>query len=231
MSSWRVVRVADTTYRLRVAYGKTGRLRYLSHLEVTRAVERCVRRAGLAYAVTQGFNPRMKVAFGPALPVGTAGLAESYDVWLTRFVAPGEALAALRASSPEGLAPTGARYLLESVPSLTAALTLAEYEVRIDGADAGPDRVREGLEAVVADGSLTLLHKGTPKVYDLAVFLPKEPAVQVSPGGSKVHLATRMGAAGTLRPEALIAEALRRSSVEGAVTSVTRTGLRPEGDA
>jgi radical SAM-linked protein len=218
------------TFRLRVTYGKTGRLRFLSHLEVTRACERAVRRAGLAYAVTQGFNPRMKVAFGPALPVGTAGLAEGYDVWLTRLVTPQEALAALKASSPEDLAPIVAKYVSESMPSLTAALTLADYEVVIVGPDMGPDRVRQGMKAVKADGSLTLQHKGKDKVFDLAVHLPKEPAVGEYPGGALVHLTTRMTASGTLRPEALIAEALRRTSTEGAVTSVTRTGLRPEGE-
>jgi radical SAM-linked protein len=221
--------VADTTFRLRVTYGKTGRLRFLSHLEITHASERCVRRAGLAYAVTQGFNPRMKVAFGPALPVGTAGLAESYDVWLTRYLPPADALAALRAASPDGLAPTEARYVPEREPSLTAALTLAEYEVVVGGPDVDPDRMRIGLEAVVADGALTLQHKGTPKVFDLTVFLPKEPTVGEYPGGSMVRMTTRMGASGTLRPEAFISEAIRRTSAEGAVTSVTRTGLRPEG--
>lgn len=223
--------MVDTTFRLRVTYGKTGRLRFLSHLEVTRAAERSVRRAGLAYAVTQGFNPRMKVAFGPALPVGTAGLAESYDVWLTRFVPPAEALDALRAATPEGLAPVEARYVPEREPSLTAALTLAEYEVVAGGPDVGPDRMRIGLEAVLADGTLTLQHKGTPKVFDLAVFLPKEPTVGEYPGGSMVRMTTRMGASGTLRPEAFISEAIRRTSADGAVTSVTRTGLRPEGEA
>jgi radical SAM-linked protein len=212
-------------------YGKTGRLRFLSHLEVTRASERSVRRAGLAYAVTQGFNPRMKVAFGPALPVGTAGLAESYDVWLTRFVPLAEALHALRMATPEGLAPIEARYASEREPSLAATLTLAEYEVVLGGLDADPDRIRSGLEAVLADGRLTLQHKGTPKVFDLTVFLPKEPTVGEYPGGSMVRMTTRMGASGTLRPEALINEAIRRTSAEGAVTTVTRTGLRPEGEA
>jgi len=218
------------TFRLRVTYGKTGRLRFLSHLEVTRSCERAVRRAGLAYAVSQGFNPRMKVAFGPALPVGTAGTAEGYDVWLTRLVPPQDALAALKASSPEDLAPVSAKYVGESVPSLTAALTLADYEVVVVGPDMGPDRVRQGMEAVKAEGSLTLQHKGKDKLYDLAVHLPKEATVGEYPGGALVQLTTRMTASGTLRPEALIAEALRRTSTEGAVTSVTRTGLRPEGE-
>ncbi len=51
---------------------------------------------GSPYAVTQGFNPHMKVAFGPALPVGTAGENEYYDVWLTRYTDASEVLSALR---------------------------------------------------------------------------------------------------------------------------------------
>jgi radical SAM-linked protein len=220
--------VAEMTFRLRVTYGKTGRLRHLSHLEVTRACERSVRRAGLAYAVTQGFNPRMKVAFGPALPVGTAGLAEAYDVWLTRLVPPGEVLAILRASTPEDLAPLEAKYVPESAASLAASLTTADYEVLVLGPDMGPETVRQGVEAIQADGSLTLQHKGKAKVFDLAVFLPKEPTIEAYPGGAKALVTTRMSASGTLRPEALIAEAIRRMSTGVAVITVTRTGLRTE---
>lgn len=221
--------MGDTTFRLRVTYGKAGRLRFLSHLEVVRACERAVRRAGLAYAVTQGFNPHMKVAFGPALPVGTGGCAESYDVWLTTFVPPAQALTRLREAASEGIAPTGARYLPEKAPSLAAALTLAEYEVLVEGPGVGPDEVRAGLEAVLADGSLAIEHKGKSKVFDLTAALPKEPVVGESIGGAKVHVSTRMGASGSLRPEALVSEALRRASVLGSVTmTVTRICLRSE---
>ena len=37
----------SSDFRLRVCYEKTGRLRFLSHLEVVRAVERAIRRAAL----------------------------------------------------------------------------------------------------------------------------------------------------------------------------------------
>lgn len=217
----------DTTFRLRVTYGKTGRLRFLSHLEVVRACERSVRRAGLAYAVTQGFNPHMKVAFGPALPVGTGGLAESYDVWLTRFLGPAEALSRLRGATPDDLAPREARYVPDKEPSISGALTLAEYEVVLQGPGVGPGVVRAGLEAIEAEGSLQIEHKGKTKVYDLAIALPEETAVRESPGGVTVRVTTRMGPEGSLRPEALMSEALRRASVDGEVTQVTRISLRP----
>jgi radical SAM-linked protein len=167
------------------------------------------------------------VAFGPALPVGTGGLAESYDVWLTRFIGPAEALDRLRGATPSDLAPVEARYVPEKEPSLSGALTLAEYEVFVQGPGVGPDAVRVGLEAIATEGSLEIEHKGKAKVYDLTTVLPKEPIVGESEGGVRVQVTTRMGASGSLRPEVLVSEALRRASVRGEVTSVTRTSLRP----
>ena len=46
-------------FRLRMTFCKQGRLAMLSHLEVARALERAVRRAGLPFAVSQGFSPHM----------------------------------------------------------------------------------------------------------------------------------------------------------------------------
>ena len=66
-------------FRLRMTFCKQGRLAMLSHLEVARALERAVRRAGLPFAVSQGFSPHMKIAFGAALPVGVGGTHEVPD--------------------------------------------------------------------------------------------------------------------------------------------------------
>ncbi len=220
--------MADTVYRLRVTYGKTGRGRWLSHLEVARACERSIRRAGLPYQVTQGFTPRMKVAFGPALPVGTSGEAERYDVWLTSFLPPAEALDGLRRATPVVLAPSQVAYAREGEPSLAAALTLAHYEVEVEGEQARTDEVRKALASVLADATLTLERKGGTKVFDLDECLPKEPIVEASEGGVTVRLTIRMGGSGSLRPEALIASALECSRVDAAVSAVVRTDLSSE---
>ena len=75
-------------FRLRVTFRETGRLAMLSHLELARALERAVRRAQLPFAVSQGFSPHMRIAFGAALPVGVGGTAEIFDLFLTRRVPP-----------------------------------------------------------------------------------------------------------------------------------------------
>ena len=120
-------------FRLRVCFGKTGRLRYLSHLECARACERAVRRAGLPYAVSQGFTPRMRMAFGPALPVGTAGEREYYDLVLRRFVDPAEAYEALRRASASDMMPRECAYVAPDGPSLGAVVRIAVYELSVEG--------------------------------------------------------------------------------------------------
>lgn len=208
------------TFRLRVCFKKTGRLRHLSHLETIRACERAARRAGMPYAVTQGFTPRMRIAFGPALPVGTAGEREYYDLLLTRYVPAEEVLSVLRQITVDDLAPVACRYVDAREPSLAAALTIAEYVVVVEGG-IPPQDVGHSLAELADRGTLTVEHKGKTKVFDLAEALPKKPEVQVDKDCAIVRMFVRMGERGSLRPEVLIGAALPGASR----TIVTRCEL------
>jgi len=68
------------TVRVRVRFSKTGRLAYLSHLELMVAILRALRRTGVPLDFSRGFNPKPKVSFGPPLPVGVAGEREYFDM-------------------------------------------------------------------------------------------------------------------------------------------------------
>jgi radical SAM-linked protein len=222
--------VASGEFRLRVRYGKLGRLRWLSHLELIHALERSIRRARLSYAITHGFNPHMKAAFGPALPVGTAGENEYLDVWLTRYTDGQEVLSLLRESTPADLAPFEARYVADKEPSLTAAITIAKYVVDVVGKESSAQEVRAALNSVVGTGTLSVEHKGKHKVFDLARSLPEEVRVEDRQDGCSVKLTVRMGPEGSLRPELLVREALRAASLDAAVSHTTRTDTLIESD-
>lgn len=223
-SCWAVGPVASGEFRLRVRYGKVGRLRWLSHLELIRTLERSVRRAGFEYAVTQGFNPHMKIAFGPALPVGTAGDNEYYDVWLTRYTTAEDALSRLKASTPHDLAPQEAKYVAEKEPSLAAAITIAVYRIAVTGKESAADNVRAALVSFVGSGTMTVQRKGKKdKVFDLVRSLPKEMCVGDTDGECEVELTVRMGPDGSLRPEVLVSQALHTASLDATVAHTTRT--------
>lgn len=68
---------------IRVEFSKTGRLKYLSHLELVTAFHRALRRARVPLEYSQGFHPSPKISFGPPLRVGVAGLAEYFDMEIT----------------------------------------------------------------------------------------------------------------------------------------------------
>lgn len=216
------------TFRLRVRYAKAGRLRFLSHLEVMRACERSVRRAGLPYSITQGFSPKMKVAFGPALPVGSGGEREYFDLWLTSYLPAQQVLEKLVGASPADLAPQAARYVGEREPSLSAALTIARYRALVEAPAMGPEEFVECLARVVGSGTLAVEHKGKTKVFDLARSLPEEQRVSSRDGLLVVEITTRIGQEGSLRPEALVHAALTRSDQPGSIVAVTRTDLLAE---
>lgn len=222
--------MASGEFRLRIRYGKTGRLRWLSHLELIHSLERSIRRAGVSYAITQGFSPHMKAAFGPALPVGTAGENEYLDVWLTRYTSAEETLVRLRASTPADIAPLEARYVADKEPSLTAAITIAKYVVTVVGKESSAEQVRTALNSVVGGGTLSVEHKGKQKVFDLAHCLPEEVRVEDHEDGCSVVLTVRMGPQGSLRPELLIREALRMASLDAAVSHTTRADTLIESD-
>ncbi|MBN2219725.1 MAG: DUF2344 domain-containing protein [Kosmotogaceae bacterium] len=61
--------------RLVVRFCCGGLLRFLSHQESATAIERTIKRSGLPVAYTQGFHPRIKISFSPALPTGVTSLA------------------------------------------------------------------------------------------------------------------------------------------------------------
>lgn len=222
--------VAPGEFRCRIGYAKRNRLRFLSHLEVGHAIERGIRRAGFPYAVTRGFSPHMKIAFGPALPVGTAGLQEYFDIWLTTYLPADEVLGRFSSAMPGDLSPFAVSYVGAKEPSLTASCTIGEYEVQILGeVDAGI-QVRQALEEVLAGKELNVEHKGKTKVFDLTSSLPKGAEVRSCEGGITIAVTVRMGPEGSLRPESLVREALTRGRLSGAVTFVTRCALLIEDD-
>src|SRR4051812_9969241 len=89
--------------RLRVRYAKRGRLRFTSHRDFQRALERAVRRAGVPVAFSAGFSPHPRISYAGAAPTGVASEAEYLEIGLAAACDPAALLTALDASLPAGL--------------------------------------------------------------------------------------------------------------------------------
>jgi radical SAM-linked protein len=123
---------------VRLRYTKRGKVRWISHRDVARALERAFRIAALPLAFTEGFSPRPKVSFGLALSTGYESEAEYVDLELTREVDLSRVAAALSAALPDGIDVTGAVPLEDRAPALQDAVTAVEWHVDVAYADGSP---------------------------------------------------------------------------------------------
>src|SRR6202035_1950337 len=89
--------------RLVIRYAKRGRMRFASHRDIARAVERGVRRAGLPIAYSAGFTPHPKISYAGAAPTGTASEAEYLELSLTDARAVADVRDGLDAALPDGI--------------------------------------------------------------------------------------------------------------------------------
>src|SRR6187402_2926029 len=114
---------------VRLRYTKRGKVRWISHRDVARALERAFRIEQLPLAFTEGFSPRPKVSFGLALSVGHESDAEYLDVELTDPVDTDILAEHLTPVLPEGMPATGAVRLVDRAPALQESITEVQYRV------------------------------------------------------------------------------------------------------
>ncbi len=89
--------------RLSVKYAKRGRMRFASHRDIARAVERGVRRADLPVAHSAGFSPHPKISYAGGAPTGAASEAEFLEISLTARLDPHAVQIRLDAALPDGI--------------------------------------------------------------------------------------------------------------------------------
>jgi radical SAM-linked protein len=193
--------MTDERHVLRVRYRKAGRLVYLGHLDLLHTIDRCIRRSGLPFAVTNGFSPHMRIAFSAALPLGAESHCEYYDLSLTEKIDAAEAFAALEGATPPDIAPYTAAHVDPKSPALDAWLNRALWGVSLPNADAAT--VAAAMGRVEAAGSITYMRGKKPKSVDLSERLVEWRA-QGDEKGAKLLLWTASSNTGALRPDVVV---------------------------
>lgn len=136
---------APPVQRLRVRYTKRGRMRFTSHRDVSRAVERAVVRAGVPMAYSSGFHPHPRISYAGASPTGAASEAEYLELGLAEQREPEQVRHDLDAALPDGI---DVVTVAESAGgALADLLTASRWRIELPAA-AGVEAA--GLEEAVA---------------------------------------------------------------------------------
>jgi radical SAM-linked protein len=126
----------DAGFPVRLMYTKQGKVRWISHRDVARAMERAFRITQLPLAFSAGFSPRPKVSFGLALSTGHESDAEYLDLEFAHEVDCDPLPATLSAALPEGIDVVRAVPLVERAPALQEAVTAVGWRLEL-GSETG----------------------------------------------------------------------------------------------
>jgi len=89
--------------KIRLRYSKTGKAKYISHLDLMATMRRALLRAGVALKYSEGFNPHPYMSVALPLPVGCGSSCELMDVGLADGAWYGDLPGLVTAKLPEGL--------------------------------------------------------------------------------------------------------------------------------
>lgn len=190
--------------KLRLKITKDKSIRFISHLEYVRTIERAIRRAKLPAAYSEGFNPHLKFSLASALGVGVVSYAEFCEIELAEPMEAAEAVEKMQKALPRGIRILAADVTATNAPALMAEAGGADYRVTLPYAG----DVEAAVQAFNAAPGI-IYAKAAPKAktkvkeIDVKFFIPQLAAQQQN-GGLVLTFSCRITPNGSMKAVDLI---------------------------
>ena len=209
--------------RMIFEFGKTGRLRYISHLDLQRFMQRALRRTDLPVAYSQGFSPHPQMSFASALAMGWSSDVELLDVKLTEAVDEEHAREQLDRALPPEMPVYRARLVEDRFPALMARLIWADYKIELSGETA--EAVIGAIEGYMAEESVIAMRKtkSGEKPADI-----RKMTADLRAEGTTVYARLKLTEQETVKPDLLLRTLAERAGVAEAEARIHRTALLAE---
>ncbi len=122
--------------RYLIKFTKEKDIKFVSHLELMRAIHRIIRRSGIPVEYSHGFNPHIQMSIAQPLSVGMHSVGDYLDLNLTEEVNEEELINKLNCSSTKDIKFLGAVLIKnkensKKAPQAMAAIDAANYRIRI----------------------------------------------------------------------------------------------------
>jgi len=191
--------------RLRLRFGRTEELKYISHTDVIRAWERSFRRVSIPLAYSQGFTPHPQISIAAPLAVGMSSDVELMDIRLITWMPPQSFTMKLAGQIPRGFQLLDTWIVGLNFPSLQSILAFAEYIVVINTERKHQD-IQDCIKSLLRKKELSWFHHRGEKTryYDLRALIDDIWIIDCN--GSEYSLGMRLccGNAGSGRPEQVV---------------------------
>jgi radical SAM family uncharacterized protein/radical SAM-linked protein len=194
----------------RLTFTKLDRARFLSHLELSMALMRALRRSSIEPCYSAGYHPHLKISFATATSVGMESQHEYMDITAMNYSGDLNALTSeINSALPHGIEVLDIRMLSYSAKDLAQSLRGFIYELHLP-ADIDTDHlatIKENMEKFLAAPSFNIqrLSKGKTITKDIRPFIE---SMLLDTAGKKVDLTLRHAQSGSARPVDIITNIL-----------------------
>ena len=152
--------------RVRITFAKLESMQYTGHLDLHRAWERTIRRAGLPLSYSHGYNPRPKINLASALPLGFTSDYELVDIWFESKKPVADIIKVIDRSTPPGIKIIKAEEIDLSSPQLQKLVISSKYTITLR--ESIPD-LPTRLQVLLGADSIPRNRRG--KDYDLRTLI------------------------------------------------------------
>lgn len=207
--------------RLRATFKKTGRAKYISHLDLNRCMLRIFRRSKLPVWYTEGFNPHPYYSFALALSLGFESDCEIMDFNITDDNMPLSVIKdRLNEVMPEGMG------IVDIAPQKNKITVIAKAEYEFDLKADDVQGVYDAVEKLLVTDEI-LIEKKTKKGIKTVDLKPDTEIVSLEKAEGAVHMVMRLPAGTkTNYNPTLFVEALRKScEIPFEMVNIRRTGI------
>lgn len=200
---------------VRVFFKKTGRMKFISHLDLQRFMIRMIRRSGIPVWYSEGFNPHPYITF--ALPL-SLGFESTYDVMDMRLdddnFPLNETIRMLKTVMPEGIELIGI-----GEPWMKAGeISFAKYEISFDSLD---DDIKTKLNSFLALPEILTEKKNKKGKWNTIDLAPSIKSFEIM--DKSIILVLASGSANNLNPKLLLEAFEKQCEVNLPFMSVVRT--------
>lgn len=151
--------------KYRISFEKSGRAKYISHLDLMRTFQRAFQRAKVPIKHTEGFNPHAHISIALPLSVGMESVCELLDFETSSELGI-DAVSALNAAMPEGI-------IINDITGNTrkvGEIAWLRCELRLTYDNGVPEGAEEKLSGLFKSDSLVIRKKSKKGEVDFDII-------------------------------------------------------------
>ncbi|MFY9113884.1 MAG: TIGR03936 family radical SAM-associated protein [Dethiobacteria bacterium] len=195
-------------YRLKFSFTREENIKYISHLDMMRLLQRALRRAEIPVAYSGGFNPQPRLSIALPLPLGVTAEHELAEIYLEESFSPSLFTDRMREKLPRGLSLIGAEEISDKERSLMQMIDAALYlAFPLPGGGSLPEGILSGgVEEVKGRTELIVQRMGKkgPRKIDIRPYIIELEMIKEGNGTEIIRMFLQAGSRGGARPGELL---------------------------